>query len=255
MPRVLFAVLLALLSAGMARAQDRPAEVMVFAASSLQSALEDIGRRYRQQTGGGVRFSFAASSVLARQIEQGAPGALFASADEAWMDYLVQRDLIAAGTRRSLLGNRLVLIVPAASRAEIELKPGVDFAALLGAEGRWVTGDPASVPVGRYAQQALTRLGAWEAARDRLVRTENVRVALAFVERGEAAAGIVYETDAALSTRVRVAAVFPADSHAPVSYPFAIVARNDSPAARGFLRFLEGAQAGEVFRKFGFSPR
>lgn len=238
-----------------AQAQDKPADVTVFAAASLQNALEDIARGYRQQTGRTVKFSFAASSNLARQIAQGAPAALFASADEQWMNYLQERKLIAPDSRKSLLGNRLVLVVPAASRAAVDLKPGFDLAALLGADGRWVTGDPASVPVGRYAQQALTTLGVWPLAQRRLVRAENVRVALAFVERGEVAAGVVYETDAALSTKVRVAAIFPADSHAPISYPFAIVGRHDSPAARDFLRHLESAEAREVWRRFGFSTR
>ncbi len=125
------------------------------------------------------------------------------------MDYLAERRLIAADTRAAILGNRLVLVVPADSPARVDLAPGFDFAALLGPDGRWVTGDPSSVPVGRYAQQALTALGAWNVARTRLVRAENVRVALAFVERGEAAAGIVYATDAAIAPRVRVAGVFP----------------------------------------------
>jgi molybdate transport system substrate-binding protein len=237
------------------RAQDRAGEITVFAAASLQDALTTAATQYRQNTGKSVKFSFAASSALARQIEQGAPAAIFASADEQWMDYLQTRNLIAAGTRKSLLGNRLVLVVPAASTAKVELKPGFDLAALLGADGRWVTGDPSNVPVGRYAQEALTRLGVWTFAQTRMVRAENVRVALAFVERGEAAAGIVYETDAAVSQRVRVAGVFPADSHAPISYPFAIVARNDSPPARDFLQYLQSAEVREVWRKFGFTAK
>ncbi len=242
---------LGLAMTGNARAQ----ELTVFAAASLQGALEDIARGYQLKTGRAVKFSFAASSNLARQIEQGAPAAIFASADEQWMDYLQQRKLIAEDSRKRLLGNRLVLVVPAASGASVDLSPGFDLAALLGRDGRWVTGDPASVPVGRYAQEALTKLGAWPLAQTRLVRAENVRVALAFVERGEVAAGVVYETDAALSTRVRVAGVFPADSHAPISYPFAIVGRNDSPAARDFLRHLQGPEAREVWRKYGFGLR
>lgn len=239
---------------GAARAQSRD-EITVFAAASLQNAFEEIGRAFRQKTGRAVKFSFAGSSALARQIEQGAPVAVFASADEQWMDYLQQRNLIAAGSRRSLLGNRLVLVVPANSTASVDLKPGFDLAALLGRDGRWVTGDPASVPVGRYAQEALTSLGVWSFARTRLVRAENVRVALAFVERGEAAAGVVYETDAALSRKVNVAGVFPAESHKPVSYPVAAIAKHDSPGAREFLRLLEGPEARETYRKFGFTVR
>lgn len=244
------AVLLSLIPAT-GRAQD----LTVFAAASLQNAFEDIARQYRQKTGRDVKFSFAASSSLARQIEQGAPASIFASADEQWMDYLQQRNLIVTDTRKALLGNRLVLVIPAASTAKVDLKPNFDFKSLLGADGRWVTGDPASVPVGRYAQEALTKLGAWDFAQTRLVRAENVRVALTFVERGEVAAGIVYETDAAISQKVKVAGVFPSDSYTPVSYPVAAIAKNDTPAAREFLKFLESAEAREVYKKFGFSVR
>lgn len=236
------------------RAQAQASVLTVFAAASLQNAFEDIARLHRQQGLGAVRLVFGASSMLARQIEQGAPAAVFASADEAWMDHLAQRGLVAAGSRRALLGNRLVLVVPASNPVQVALKPGVDLGALLGPPGRWVTGDPAHVPVGRYAQQALAHLGAWGAAQARLVRAENVRVALAFVERGEAAAGVVYETDAALSPRVRVAGVFPADSHAPIRYPVAALTAHDSPAARAFLRLLESDAAREVFRRHGFTP-
>jgi molybdate transport system substrate-binding protein len=237
------------------QAQPAGAGLTVFAAASLQGAFEDIGRLHQQQGLGAVRFAFGASSTLARQIEQGAPAAVFASADEAWMDHLAQRRLVVAATRRTLLGNRLVLVVPATSPAQPSLKPGVDLGALLGRDGRWVTGDPAHVPLGRYAQQALTHLGAWGTAQTRLVRAENARVALAFVERGEAAAGVVYETDARLSPRVRVAGVFPADSHAPIGYPVAAVAAHDTPAARAFLRLLESEAAHEVFRRHGFTVR
>lgn len=240
-----------LLAAQRAGAED----LTVFAAASLQNAFEEVGRLHQQRGGGPVKFSFAASSALARQIEQGAPAHVFASADEQWMDYLAQRNLIVAETRKALLGNRLVLVVPAANDVKVQLKPGFDVAALLGRDGRWATGDPASVPVGRYAQEALTKLGAWDFAQTRLVRAENVRVALAFVERGEAAAGVVYETDAAVSQKVRVAGVFPEDSHKPVTYPVATIAKHDSPAARDFLRLLESAQAREIFRKYGFTVR
>jgi molybdate transport system substrate-binding protein len=257
------AALLALLAAPAgAQSQSRvsaqtPAagELVVFAAASLQNAFTDIGRLHAAAGGAPLRFSFASSSVLARQIEQGAPAAVFASADEQWMDYLQRRQLVATGSRKSLLVNRLVLVVPADNAASVAIGPGFDFAALLGKDGRWVTGDPSNVPVGRYAQEALTRLGAWTAAKPRLVRAENVRVALAFVERGEAAAGIVYETDAAVSKKVRIAGVFPPGSHAPVSYPVAAMAKHDRPAARAFLHFLDSEQAREVFRKYGFTVR
>jgi molybdate transport system substrate-binding protein len=249
------AALVAALAQRPAHAALVGAEVTVFAAASLQNALEAVARAHRARGGAPLRFSFAASSALARQIAQGAPASVFASADEQWMDWLAARELIDAGSRRSLLGNRLVLVVPAQRAASIDLKPGVDLNTLLGARGRWVTGDPASVPVGRYAQQALTRLGAWDSMQPKMVRAENVRVALAFVERGEAAAGIVYETDARQSARVHVAGVFPADSHEPISYPFAIVRRHDSPAARQFLDFAAGEEARALWRQAGFTPR
>ena len=254
--RMLGALAVTSACAATAAAQAVPApEVTVFAAASLQNALEAAAAQYQKQSGRAVRFSFAASSTLARQIEQGAPAAIFASADEQWMDWLQQRNLIVPASRKSLLGNRLVLVVPAARPVSVELKPGFDFAAVLGPQGRWATGDPANVPAGRYAQQALTALGAWPLAQTRLVSAENVRVALNFVERGEAAAGVVYETDAALSGKVRVAGVFPADSHAPISYPFALVGKYDSPAAREFLSFLDSPAAHEIWRRFGFSVR
>jgi molybdate transport system substrate-binding protein len=233
----------------------RAQEITVFAAASLQNALEEVGAAYRQRTGHSAKFSFAASSALARQIEQGAPASVFASADEQWMDYVEQRKLIVDVTRKPLLGNSLVLVVPASNNAKVDLKPGFDFARLLGPDGRWVTGDPSNVPVGRYAQEALKNLGAWEFAQTRLVRTENVRIALAFVERGEAAAGIVYSTDAALTQKVRVAGIFPAKSHAPVTYPVAAVAKYDNPTTREFLAFLESDEAKGIFRKFGFLVR
>ena len=233
----------------------RAQEVTVFAAASLQNALEEIGRAYGQKTGHSAKFSFAASSALARQIEQGAPASVFASADEQWMDYLEQRKLIVDATRKPLLGNSLVLVVPAGNNAQVDLKPGFDLARLLGPDGRWVTGDPTNVPVGRYAEEALKNLGAWDFAQTRLVRAENVRVALAFVERGEAAAGIVYSTDAALTQKVRVAGVFPAWSHKPVTYPVAAVAKYDNATVREFLAFLEGDEAKGIFRKYGFVVR
>jgi len=237
---------------GVARAAG---DLVVFAAASLESAFAKIGDAYRTRYGVAVRFSFAGSGALARQIEHGAPATIFVSADEKWMDYLEQRRLIVAPTRRTVLGNRLVLVVPAAKARSVELKRGFEFAALLGADGRWVTGDPDSVPAGRYAQQALTSLGVWAYARTRLVRAENVRVALAFVERGEAAAGVVYETDAMLSSKVQVAGVFPESSHTPVTYPAAVVEGRDGPRAREFLRFLESPEAASILRGFGFSVR
>ena len=241
-------LLCALLLPVMAQAQ----EVTVFAAASLTEALRDVAALWTQAGHPPPRLSFGASSALARQIEQGAPAHLFASADRRWMDYLMEKNLIAADTRRDLLGNDLVLIVAAANPARVVLEPGVDLMGLLGANGRLATGDPEHVPVGIYAGQALKALGLWDALRPRLARTGDVRSALLLVERGEAPLGIVYATDAAVSKGVRVAGVFPADSHEPVTYPFAVTKAGDTPAARVLLRFLSAPEARAVFARRGF---
>ena len=230
------------------------ADLTVFAAASLTNAFEDIGRLYQQKTGTQARFSFASSSTLAKQIESGAPAGVFASADEQWMDYLAQRNLIVPESRKPLVGNSLVLVVPAANRVTVNLKPGFDLAKFLGNE-RLATGDPAHVPVGKYAQDALTKLGLWGVAEPRLVRADSVRSALTFVERGEVAAGIVYATDAAITDKVRVAGVFPADSHAPITYPVALVAGRDTQEARTFLAFVQRAEATAILRRYGFTVR
>jgi molybdate transport system substrate-binding protein len=224
----------------------------VFAAASLTDAMKDISALWQKDGHEALRQSFASSSTLARQIEQGAPANLFASADEKWMDYLADHKLIAADTRKNLLSNDLVLIVPANKPAKIRIGHGFDIASLLGGTGRIATGDPAHVPVGIYAQQALTRLGVWDVVAPRLARTDDVRAALLLVERGEAPAGIVYSTDAAASKGVVIAGTFPADSHDPITYPFAVTASGDTPEARALMGFLQGAPAREVFVRHGF---
>jgi molybdenum ABC transporter, periplasmic molybdate-binding protein len=243
-------LLLAMMVANTAARADEPT---VFAAASLTNAMEELGKLYATHGNQPVRFSFAASSALARQIEGGAPATIFASADEQWMDYLADRQLIVPTTRISPIGNRLVLIVPAGSSiTSVDVTKGVDLAPLLG-EGRLATGDPDHVPVGRYAKEALTTLGAWGQLEPRLARTESVRVALALVERGEVPLGIVYATDAAQTDKVRVVGTFPADSHQPITYPMAIIAADDGPPARALLAFLTGDDAKAVYRKLGFS--
>ena len=204
-------VLFSLTSA--ADAGKRP--VMVFAAASLSNVLQELGDSFTRETSIPVIFSFAASSALARQIENGAPADVFFSADLEWMDYLEMRRLIRSDTRQSALGNRLVLIAPAGSKVKLKIEPGFPLAAVLG-KGRLATGDPDAVPVGRYARQALTALGVWNAVADRIVRADSVRSALAFVDRDEAPLGIVYETDASIDKRVRVVDVFPDDTHMPI---------------------------------------
>lgn len=227
-------------------------EVTVFAAASLTNAFEEIAKAYRAKGGGAVKFSFASSSTLAKQIESGASADIFASADEQWMDYLAERKLIEPATRSSRLGNTLVLITPAGDRRPVDIKPGFDLAGMIG-NGKLATGDPAHVPVGRYAQQALTKLGIWDAVAPKIARTDNVRAALLLVERGEAPFGIVYRTDAAASGKVNIAGTFPADSHPPVSYPFAILARRDRPEVKRFFEYLYGPEAQAAYRRAGFS--
>jgi molybdate transport system substrate-binding protein len=234
-----------------APAADAEGQVtLVFAAASLTNVLDEIGAAYTQQTRQTVKFSYAASSALARQLEAGARADVFFSADLEWMDYVQARNLIDRTSRRNVLGNRLALVAPADSRIELKIAPGFALAAALG-NGRLATGDPESVPVGKYARSALTSLGVWNDVADRLVRAENVRSALAFIARGETPLGIVYETDAKIEKRVRVVDFFPTDSHPPIVYPVAVTAQA-RPAARQFVDFLQGAAAQEAFKKYGF---
>jgi molybdate transport system substrate-binding protein len=243
---VKFLAVLLLLHPLAARAQT------VFAAASLTDAMREIASSYAAQGHPAPVLSFASSSTLARQIEQGAPANLFASADEQWMDYLAKRGLIVPDTRRDLLSNQLVLVVPANAPKHVTIGPGFDVAGLLGPGGRLAVGDPAHVPAGIYAKQALTRLGLWASVQPHLAPAEDVRGALLLVERGEAPAGIVYATDAASTAGVMVAGTFPASSHDPVVYPFALVKGGDTPAARDFLQFLSGSAARALFAKRGF---
>jgi molybdate transport system substrate-binding protein len=230
----------------------RAQQLTVFAAASLTDAMKDVSALWAKDGHPPLRLSFGASSTLARQIEQGAPAALFASADQKWMDYLTQKNLIVADTRKDLLGNDLVLVVPADKPLHVTIGPDFDLLGLLGANGRLATGDPAHVPVGIYAEQALKKLGWWDKIAPRLARTDDVRAALLLVERGEAPAGIVYATDAAVSKAVMVAGTFPASSHDPVTYPFALTKSGDTSEARALLTFLEGPQARTVFVQRGF---
>jgi molybdate transport system substrate-binding protein len=177
---------------------------------------------------------------------------MFASADEKWMDYLAGKNLIVADTRKDLLGNDLVLVVPADKPRHVSIGPGFDLAGLLGPNGRLAVGDPAHVPVGIYAEQALKKLGLWDSIEPRLARTDDVRSGLLLVERGEAPAGIVYATDAAVSKGVMVAGTFPAGSHDPIAYPFALTKAGDTAEARALLTFLAGPQARTVFVQRGF---
>ena len=226
----------------------------VFAAASLADALRELSAAWQGRGNAAPRISLAASSTLARQIEQGAPADLFLSADEPWMDYLQQRGLILPASRRARLGNVLVLVTPEAAAAPpVTLAPGMALVALLGPRDRLAVADPAHVPAGRYAEAALRWRGQWEVLAPRLARAENVRAALLLVERGEAPLGIVYATDAAASRGVRLLARFPPESHPPVRYPFALTRRaEDNAAARALLDFLAGPEAAPVWRRHGF---
>jgi molybdate transport system substrate-binding protein len=235
----------------LASSQAFAADVTVFAAASLSDALEKVGTLYKQQSGKDVTFSFAASSVLARQIEASSGGAdIFISADSDWMDYLDTRGLIAHDTRKDLLGNHLVLIAPKESTVKLTIAPHFD---LLGAlkGGRLAVADPDSVPAGRYAKQALLSLGVWNALADHLVQAENVRVALAYVARGDAPLGIVYTTDAMSEPKVRIVGEFPDPTHNKIIYPGALT-KDAHLGARGFLDFLSSPQARGIFEQAGF---
>ncbi len=248
--RTVFLVLLALLGALPARAQS--AAPVVLAAASLQEALGEAADAWARQRHPRPVLSFAGSSALARQIEAGAPADLFISADEAWMDRLEQRSLLAPGSRRVIAGNRLVLIAPSDSPVKLRIAKGFPLARALGS-GRLAMADPAAVPAGRYARAALEALGVWAAVEPRVVRSENVRAALALVERGEAPLGIVYATDAVASRKVRVVGVFPASSHPPIRYPAARLKTAKAKDAPAFLAFLGSRQARVIFARHGFS--
>jgi molybdate transport system substrate-binding protein len=248
MRRTLFSVLL-LAGCSLASAAGQP--LTVFAAASLTDVLEPIGRAYTAATGVNVRFSFAASSVLARQVEHGAPVDVFISADQEWMDYLQKRDLIAVNTRRDIVSNTLVLVAPVDGNTALHIAPGFKLAEALGEKGRLAMADPDTVPAGRYAKAALGAMGVWDSVAARVVPGDNVRTALNFVARGEAPLGIVYGTDARSEKKVRVVDTFPADSHPPIRYPAAALGKG-SADARGFLKFLGGAEARAAFDKAGF---
>lgn len=234
-------------------AADPEKALTVFAAASLTNALQDLGDAFTKDSSIPVRFSFAASSTLARQIENGSRADLFFSADLEWMDYLQARNLIQAATRHDVLGNQLVLVAPLSSKISLKIAPHFALAAAVGG-GRLATGDPDSVPVGRYAHEALANLGVWDQVAPRLVRTDSVRSALAFVDRGEAELGIVYRTDAMVDKNVRVVDTFPADSHMPIVYPAALTAGAGADAAK-FLAYVRGPAGDLTFKHYGFTPR
>lgn len=225
--------------------------VRVFAAASLTNALSEISVLWQAQGHAPLRLAYGASSTLARQIDAGAPADLFASADAHWMNDLEARGKILSSSRIELLGNELVLIVPRGKRFPVELKPSFEIAQAF--EGKLCTGEPGLVPVGTYARQSLETLGWWKRLEGRIVGTDDVRTALAFVERGECPLGIVYATDAAVSDKVEVLAVFPAGSHQAIVYPFALVTGARPEAERLLHDLSVSPEAAAIFTRFGFS--
>ena len=244
---------LSLSAAHAAPPKSKPEPITVFAAASLKESLDEAAVAYEAQTGQPLRVSYAASSALARQIEQGAPADVFLSADLDWMDYLQQRKLVDEASRRNLLGNTLVLVAPASSPAKsLQLKPGVDLRPLLG-DGRLALALTASVPAGKYARAAFESLGVWTQLQPRVAEAENVRAALMLVARGEAPLGVVYASDARAEPKVRVLATFPAATHPPIVYPVARPRASTHPQAAAFVRWLRTGPAATLFRRHGFS--
>lgn len=225
--------------------------ITVFAAASLTDVLEDAGAEFQRRSGVSVRHSFASSAQIARQLAAGAPADLFISADTEWMAYAAQRGLVRADTARVLAGNALTVIAPAASKIRVNPTRLADWQAALG-KGRLVTADPDSVPLGRYAREALQFFGLWKNLEQRLARAENARAALALVARGEAPLGIVYASDAKSERRVRIVAKLDARAHAPIVYPAALVSASH-PAASAYLDFLTSAEAKKIFVRHGFT--
>ncbi|HTR85907.1 MAG TPA: molybdate ABC transporter substrate-binding protein [Reyranella sp.] len=227
--------------------------LVIFAAASLKNALDEIAAAWAKDTGKPTpRISYAASSALAKQMEQGAPADLFISADLDWMDYVEKKDLIRKDTRFNLLGNKIVLIAPRDSKAAIDVRRGFDLAKAL-AGGKLAMGNVDAVPAGKYGKAALEKLGAWDGVKDKIAQADNVRAALLLVARGEAPLGIVYATDAAAEPNVKIVGTFPDDSHPPIIYPAAVIKDSKAADAKPFLDYLKSAKARPAFEKQGFT--
>jgi molybdate transport system substrate-binding protein len=249
---VLAAAFLLSIPPGLAQLNSaKDGDVVVFAAASLKTALDGIASAWAAETGKRAKISYAASSVLAKQIEQDAPADLFISADLDWMDYVQGKNLIQPASRVNLLGNKLVLIAPKDSSAKIELKPGADLAGALGG-GRLAVGQVKSVPAGKYAKAALENLGLWASVEGKLAEAENVRAALLLVSRGEASLGIVYQTDAASDPGVKIIATFPDGTHPPIIYPAALAKKAGANAA-AFFDYIKSGKAQALFEAQGFT--
>ena len=248
----LFTAFVLLWSAAFSPATAEDKTLTVFAAASMKNALDDIDAAFTAKTGVKVNASYAASSTLAKQIEQGAPADIFVSADTDWMNYATAKKNINEPTRVNLLGNSIVLIAPKDSRIDnVTIAQGFDLAKLAG-DGKIATGDVKAVPVGKYAKAALEKLGAWQAAEPKFAMAESVRAALTLVARGEAVLGIVYSTDAKVEPGVKIVGTFPADSHPPIIYPVAATS-TAKPEAREYLDYLHSSAAKAVLEKYGFN--
>jgi molybdate transport system substrate-binding protein len=242
--------------AGSPLAVAAEADITVFAAASTTDALTEIAKIYETGGNGQAALSFASSSTLAKQIENGAPADVFISASAEWMDYLDEKKLLADGSRSDLLGNKIVFIVPASGAVKsLTVSPQLDLAALLGQDGLLAVGDPAHVPVGRYAQAALESLGLWPQVENKIAPAKDVRAGLALVERAESPLGIVYASDAVISDKIRVVGVFPTDSHPNIDYPVAAMKTDRTDAALKFIGFLRTPQAGEIWARYGFEVK
>ncbi len=225
---------------------------LIFAAASLKDALDNINDAWAKGGKPKATISYAASSVLAKQIEEAAPADVFISADLDWMDYLAERNLIKPDTRLNLLGNSIVLIAPKDSTLEAKIAPGFDLAALIG-DGKIAMGNVDSVPAGKYGKAALESLGVWDSVKAKVAQAENVRAALTLVSRGEAPLGIVYATDAKSDPNVKVLDTFPGNTHPAIIYPAAVLARATSPDAQAFLDYLKSETAAKLFEDQGFA--
>ena len=240
------------LAGGAQPAAAQGTDLVIFAAASLKNALDAVNAQWQKGTGRTAKISYAASSALAKQIEQGAPAQVFISADLDWMDYVAQKNLIKPDTRSNLLGNRIVLIAPKDKARPVDIKPGFDLAKVIG-DGRLSMANVDSVPAGKYGKAALEKLGAWAGVATRIAQAENVRAALLLVSRGEAPAGIVYQTDAAADPNVAIIGKFPEDTHPPIIYPIALTAHASHPDAAAFLAYVKSAKARPIFEAQGFT--
>jgi molybdate transport system substrate-binding protein len=247
-------VVAGLMAAGLAQlpARAQSTDLVIFAAASLKNALDEVNTQWQKETGKKAVISYASSSALAKQIEQGAPAQMFISADLDWMDYLAGRSLVKPDTRSNLLGNRIVLIAPKDKAQPVEIKPGFDLAKLLG-DGRLSMANVDAVPAGKYGKAALEKLGVWAGVSGKIAQAENVRAALLLVSRGEAPAGIVYQTDAAAEPNVKIIGTFPEDTHPPIVYSIALTASATHPDAAAFLAYIKSDKAKPLFQAQGFT--